>query len=852
MYPIAMGDDRAFEHSGVAGASPGGRDGRAAAWLVDVAVDGARLTDTPSLTYAVPERWAGRIGLGQLVWVPLRKKLVLGVVVGEAGTVPPGAFGQVRPLHAPVEPSFQVAPLDLRLGAWLARESASTLYAALAPFLPPGVTTRAVEYLRLVAPVDAEGMAALTPTQRALVRLLTERGERSVEDARKDLDRSLVTVIDKLEVAGVIERVVRVTHRAPVEARDRLVRLAAGAEAAGATLDRAPSQHRVVAFLEQRARLRPEGRATLVPVRDLLRQTGTDAGIVRALIDRGLLEEVRQPRRVVPTAGTAGAPELTAEQAAAWAAVEVALRESNSTPFLLHGVTGSGKTEVYLRAVAWCLRHDRGAIVLVPEIGLASQVVRRFQDRFPGEVAVLHSALPDAERYATWGRIRDGEIRVVVGPRSALFAPVAGLGLIVLDEEHDGAYKQESEPRYHARRVAEEIAARHVAVLVLGSATPAVETFHTTAAGTATRLVLSERVGSSLRSAGGDRSPVALELPPVEIVDMRLELHRGQTSQISGRLAETIEATLAREDQTILFLNRRGLATVVLCRACGDRVICPHCDVALVYHQDRQRLLCHRCGWQEPPPDRCRSCGGGLNYFGAGTQRIEEEVRHRFPGSRVLRWDQDAVRRGGGHERLLKLVERREVDIVVGTQMIAKGLDLPRVTAVGVIHADTMLHLPDFRSGERTFQMLTQVAGRAGRRAAGSTVIVQSFTPDHYAIQAAARHDYDRFYAEEIDFRQVHRFPPFTRLIRYLFRDADEATCATRAEEMARRLARHARSRGLEGQVDLLGPTPAFASRVRGRYQWQIVLRATDIDPLLDDLPAGPGWTVDIDPQNLL
>lgn len=820
--------------------------------LVDVAVDGARLTDTKLLTYAVPGRWAGRIGLGQLVWVPLRKKLALGVVMADAGVAPEGVSGIIRPLHAPVEPSFQVAPDDLRLGEWLARESAATPYAALAPFLPPGVNTRAVEYLRLVESVGAERMAALTPTQRSLVRLLTERGERSVEDARKDLDRSLVTVIERLEAAGVIERVVRVTHRAPVEAHDRLVRLAAGSDVAAAALGRAPSQGRVVAFLEQRARLRPEGRATLVSVRDLLRQTGTDAGIVRALIDRGLLEEVRQPRRALPGAGTAGAPELTGEQAAAWAAVEIALRGADSTPFLLHGVTGSGKTEVYLRAVAWCLRHDRGAIILVPEIALASQVVRRFRDRFPGEVAVLHSALPDAERYATWGRIRDGEIKVVVGPRSALFAPVAGLGLIVLDEEHDGAYKQESEPRYHARRVAEEIAARRGAVLVLGSATPAVETFHRATTGTARRIVLSERVGSSLRVSGGGRAPVALELPPVEIVDMRLELHRGQTSQISTRLAETIRATLGREDQTILFLNRRGLATVVLCRACGDRVTCPHCDVALVYHQDRQRLLCHRCGWQEAPPDRCRSCGGGLNYFGAGTQRIEEEVRRRFPGSRVLRWDQDAVRRGGGHERLLKLVERREVDIVVGTQMIAKGLDLPRVTAVGVIHADTMLHLPDFRSGERTFQMLTQVAGRAGRRAAGSTVIVQSFTPEHYAIQAASKHHYDQFYAEEIDFRRVHRFPPFARLIRYLFRDADEATCVTRSEEMARRLARHARDRGMASEIDLLGPTPAFASRIRGRYQWQIILRAIDIDPLLDGLPSGPGWTVDIDPQNLL
>jgi primosomal protein N' (replication factor Y) len=289
---------------------------------------------------------------------------------------------------------------------------------------------------------------------------------------------------------------------------------------------------------------------------------------------------------------------------------------------------------------------------------------------------------------------------------------------------------------------------------------------------------------------------------------------------------------------------------VVLCRSCGTALICPFCDVPLVYHQDRRRLICHRCNHQESPPRGCPRCGGVLNYFGAGTQRVEEEVRRLLPGARVLRWDQDSVRREGGHERLLRRVEQREVDILVGTQMIAKGLDLPLVTAIGVIHADTMLHLPDFRAGERTFQLLTQVSGRAGRRAPGSQVVVQSYTPAHYAIQTAARHDYAAFYAEEIDFRRTHGYPPFTRLVRYLYRDPDEARCAAEADEMARQLARHARALGV--RMDLLGPAPAFASRIRGRYQWQIVLRARDLEPLLDDLPVRRGWSVDVDPQNLL
>jgi primosomal protein N' (replication factor Y) len=292
------------------------------------------------------------------------------------------------------------------------------------------------------------------------------------------------------------------------------------------------------------------------------------------------------------------------------------------------------------------------------------------------------------------------------------------------------------------------------------------------------------------------------------------------------------------------------MATVVLCRACGRTLLCPYCDIPFVYHADRGWLLCHRCDFRESPPASCHECGGGLNYFGAGTQRVEEEVRRLLPSARVLRWDQDTIKRRGGHEALLRQVERHEVDIVVGTQMIAKGLDLPLVTAVGVVNADTMLHLPDFRSAERTFQLLTQVAGRAGRRGPGSVAIVQSYTPDHYAIRAAARHDYAAFYAEEIAFRRTHRYPPFVRLVRYLVRDADEARCAAQADEMARLLARHASSRGIE--MDLLGPTPAFATKSRGLYQWQIVLRTDDLDSLLDGLPAPPGWIVDVDPQSLL
>ncbi len=848
-FPTSAGDDRpAVEDVDV----PGGATREETASWVEVAVDGARATSgRGQLSYAVPPAWAGRIERGQLVWVPLRKQLVLGVVLSVAGPHDPPSPFALRPLHAPVEPGFRLDDDRLAVAAWLARETACTPFAALAPFLPPGVAHRAVEHIRLAADVDVTAPPpGVSAAQRRLLVHLAEAGEISLAAAQAALGSSLKTVVTRLEDAGLIERVAQVTHRAPHPRLERFVRLVPHADAALPTVA-APRQRAVVDYLTRRGRLAaPEGDG-LVRLADVLARTGTDHAVVGALARRGVIEEVALPAATAEAAADpAPAPTLSPAQAAAWRDIEDALAAGDPTPRLLHGVTGSGKTEVYLRAVAWCLRHGRTALILVPEIGLAAQVVRRFQARFPGRVAVLHSALPDAERYATWQGVAAGRYRVVVGPRSALFAPVADLGLVVLDEEHEAAYKQDAEPRYHARALAEFIAAQQGAVVLLGSATPAVETTHRAEIGEVRRLTLPTRVAPG-RSGADEES---LDLPPVEVVDLRLELHRGRTELIGERLFGLLGRTLEAGEQAILFLNRRGLATVVLCKRCGARLVCPHCDIPLVYHQDRQRLICHRCDHREVPPRGCPTCGGVLNYFGAGTQRVEEEVRRLLPGARVLRWDQDAVRRAGrdGHARLLRLVEGREVDIVVGTQMIAKGLDLPRVTAVGVVNADALLHLPDFRAGERTFQLLTQVAGRAGRRAPGSGVVVQSYTPDHYAVRAAARHDYAAFYAEEIDFRRQHRYPPFTRLVRYLYRDTDEARCAAEAETLTRALARHLRAHGDGSGADLLGPTPAFAARVRGKYQWQVVLRADDLDPLLDGLPQPPGWSVDVDPQSLL
>jgi primosomal protein N' (replication factor Y) len=422
------------------------------------------------------------------------------------------------------------------------------------------------------------------------------------------------------------------------------------------------------------------------------------------------------------------------------------------------------------------------------------------------------------------------------------------LGVVIIDEEHDNAYKQDVEPRYSAREVAKSLARQTGAGLIMGSATPAVESAWHADQHDYRKLVLADRVSPALRDASGTAG--ALALPAVEIIDLRLELRQGNTSLLSGTLQGYVRESVARGEQAILLLNRRGQSTVVLCRSCGSRLICPYCDIPLVFHRDRHVMICHRCNFREKPPPHCPMCEGPLDYFGAGTQRVEEEARKIWPGVSVLRWDQDSVRRQGGYEAMLRRVERREADIVVGTQMVAKGFDLPGVTTIGVINADTMVHLPDFRGAERTFQLLTQVAGRAGRRGPGGRVAIQTYTPRHYAVVAAAGHDYDAFYDAEIAFREQHGYPPFTRLVRYVVRDRTERQAAMAAEKMALAVARHARRAGVE--IDILGPTPAFAAKVRGEYQWQFVVRAEDLATMLDGIPTAPGWVVDVDPQSMM
>nr|MCU0514615.1 primosomal protein N' [Anaerolineae bacterium] len=571
--------------------------------------------------------------------------------------------------------------------------------------------------------------------------------------------------------------------------------------------------------------------------------------------ERPLWRDSLADRAYVPSAPLT----LTTAQAAAWQAIRAAQQPGAAPrPILLHGVTGSGKTEIYLYAMAEALAQGRQAIYCVPEIALTPQTIRRVAERFPGQVAVVHGSLSSGERYDTWRRARAGELAVIVGTRSALFTPLPDVGLIVLDEEHDHSYKHTpplNPPFYHARTVAEEMMRLTGGLLLCGSATPAVETFYRAQRGEMQLLQLPGRIGGHRRgrAAPGDGEEARLlPLPPVAMVDMREELKQGHRSIFSRALQQALAGVLARQEQAILFLNRRGQATYVFCRDCGYVATCRRCDMPLTYHREGAALRCHHCGSTQPAPEVCPDCASRrVKYFGAGTQQVEEALRALFPPVRCLRWDADTADAPAKHEALLAQFSAHEADVLIGTQMIAKGLDVPLVTLVGVVNADPGLALPDFRAGERVFQVLTQVAGRAGRGGPGGQVILQTYQPEHPCLVAAAGHDYAAFYSREIAARRALGYPPFRRLARLLIQHTHPVQAQREAEEAAGLLQARLHLPAA-GDSALIGPAPCFFTRVDRHYRWQVLLRSPDPLPLLRDLPLRPGWTLDIDPLEVL
>jgi len=564
----------------------------------------------------------------------------------------------------------------------------------------------------------------------------------------------------------------------------------------------------------------------------------------------------RDPLDAIEAASVTSEPlPLTPDQQAAWRAlqpaVHVAAQGRAPLPHILHGVTGSGKTELYLYLVAETLRAGRTALVLVPEISLTPQTARRFSARFPGQVGLMHSRLSEGERYDTWRRARAGLLPIIVGPRSALFAPLSNLGLIVLDEFHDQSYYQEElPPAYSTVETALTLARFTGSLLVMGSATPDVTLMARARKHNWPVLRLTTRAPAHRQFAyKGEDDFAPPPLPRIQVVDMRQELKAGNRSIFSRALHTALQETLSNQQQAILFLNRRGSATYVFCRDCGKAIQCPRCDLPLTYHAGQGGLVCHTCNYHRQMPQRCPECRSPqIRQMGLGTERVEAEAQAAFPQARVMRWDAETAHRKDSHDLLLTHFSNHQADILVGTQMIAKGLDLPLVTLVGVILAEVGLQMPDFRAGERAYQLLTQVAGRAGRSPLGGQAIFQTYQPDHYAIQAAARQDFEEFLGQELAHRRKLRFPPYTRLARLELRDPN----ANRAEQAAQVM-------GLQLQewiasspnIEMIGPAPCFFGRQNGLYRWQLILRAPDPATLLRNRDLG-NWLVEIDPPSLL
>jgi primosomal protein N' (replication factor Y) len=782
-----------------------------------------------SFSYAVPDGMD--VCEGQAVLVPFGEKVLQGIVI-ELSPVP--AVEDTRDIIDIITPDPILSPHHLSLARWISDYYLSPLFDAVALMLPPGFERKAVTFVGATRP-DTD-LSSLTNDQRKILELIPEQGRVALKKLEKALGKkkasSLVSVMVRQNL------VTRSYELGPVRIKPRKELYITLTGDISKASELPPKQAALFHLLIDKK----------VPIAwsEARRQTGCGKSVADALVRRGLavFQEVdvrREPisyNNIKPSFPLV----LTADQQAAFDAVNSALHDSRSDIFLLHGVTGSGKTEIYLRALAEAVKLGKKGIVLVPEISLTPQTIERFAARFPHRVAVLHSRLSLGEQFDEWHRIRSGEFDVVIGSRSAIFAPQPDLSLIVIDEEHEWTYKQDNSPYYHARDVALKLAGFTGAVVLLGSATPDVESVYKAQNGDYKLLTLPERV---VPTHGAP-------LPRVEVVDMREELKAGNRSIFSRSLSYAINEAVAADEQVILFLNRRGAATFIQCRSCGFVLRCRRCAVPLAQHIAGDVLICHQCGYKTPVPQACPNCSRQqLKFLGAGTQKLEQETRYNFPRARQLRWDSDIISSKISHEVILQKFRDRQAEILIGTQMVAKGLDIPSVTLVGVISADTSLNLPDFRAGERTFQLLSQVAGRAGRGPSGGRVIVQSFSPEHYAIQAAARHDYALFYEQEIAYRRQLHNPPFTRLARLVYVHTNEAVCQREAEKVKNRILEESAARGIGG-IDIIGPAPSFIRRLRGRFRWQLILRGSELSSFLTPLSLPHGWTIDIDPVGLV
>ncbi|MEK8196867.1 primosomal protein N' [Lysinibacillus sp. FSL M8-0134] len=799
--------------------------------IAEVIVDVSTYHVDRPFDYQVPPEWESVIELGCRVKVPFGPRNVLGFIVGlkHETDVP---LNKLKGITQILDMEPALTEEMLQMAKWLKNNTICYEIDALQVMLPSALRAKYEKIIKLqknqTLPEEVQPIFG----KRQQVNFKEFEREGLLPLLKQLVAENIVTIENVVKQQGNVKEI----RMVQITADQQLVERALGQSS------RAVKQRLLLQWMCQHL-------GEILSPQQICDEAGVSLSVLEAVIDKGaaqfIQEEVfRDP--FTKEVSRTQALQLTDEQQVALQAINTAMEQQTAETFLLHGITGSGKTEVYLQAIQKVLNDGKEAIMLVPEISLTPQMTERFRSRFGEMVAVMHSGLSVGEKYDEWRKIQQGKVKVVVGARSAIFAPFTNIGLIILDEEHESTYKQEDSPRYHARDVAIWRSEFYKCPIILGSATPALESFARAKKGVYTLLSLKQR---ALHQA----------LPTVYIADMREELRQGNRSMFSQSLIEAIRVRLEKKEQMVLFLNRRGYSSFVLCRDCGTVVQCPNCDISLTYHRTTEKLKCHYCGYEEHVPQICPQCQSDhIRYFGTGTQKVEEEIYKLFPEARVLRMDVDTTKHKGAHEEILETFGAGQADILLGTQMIAKGLDFPNITLVGVLSADTSLHLPDYRAAERTFQLLTQVSGRAGRHDKPGEVIIQTYTPEHYAIELSKTQDYEPFYEREMFLRRRSSYPPyyFVALIQLSHEDV------MMAAEYAGRVADWLRE-NLSNQVAIIGPTTASIARLQNRYRYQCLIKykiEPNLIPVLQRLLAmyraewikqGILMTVDLDPSTI-
>ncbi|UFU00979.1 primosomal protein N' [Radiobacillus kanasensis] len=743
--------------------------------------------------YRIPERFEAAIQEGMRVIVPFGPRKIMGYVLEITDHT---ELEKVRDIESVMDITPVLTKELIQLGKWMSNHTLSFYISSFQVMLPQVLKAKYKKELHRLTEEDLP---------EDLQQLFAGRDYLDFDEVEKS--SIPLSRVQRLIQEGLLEVNYQVDSKETKKYETIIARKGSLLELEEAMVDlpkQATKQWDILRYFSEKE-------VEEVSQKALLSILKTTRASVKPLLDKGILrkykkEIYRNPYKVDYPKTTA--LPLTEQQQEAKDAIQANLAKREHEVFLLHGVTGSGKTEVYLQAIQEVVDRGQEAIVLVPEISLTPQMVERFKGRFGSHVAVLHSALSAGEKYDEWRKIQRKEVKVAVGARSAIFAPFENIGIIIIDEEHESSYKQDDHPRYHARDVAIYRGQHHRCPIILGSATPTLESFARAKKGVYQLLSLPDRMNKAA-------------MPEVQVIDMREELHAGNRSMFSKPLISAIEDRLEKKQQIVLFLNRRGYSTFVMCRDCGHVMECPHCDIALTYHRTQNKLKCHYCSYEENMPLQCPECSSDtIRYFGTGTQKVEEALTKLLPEARVIRMDVDTTRRKGAHEALLTKFANHEADILLGTQMIAKGLDFANVTLVGVLAADTMLHLPDFRAAEKTFQLLTQVSGRAGRHTLPGEVIVQTYTPEHYSIQLASTYKFETFFQQEMQVRRAFHYPPYFYLTLITVSHPNQVKAMDVTKQIAQAL-----SQTLTQQSTILGPTPSPIARIKNRYRYQCVIK---------------------------